>query len=260
MDTSVIPPNDRPSNELIVIAFGDSTTAPRQDVVTYSVLLQSYFTSHRVAARVLNSGVPGDTTAHAVKRFDRDVLQQNPQLVLLQFGLNDAAIDVWRQPPARRTRVSLLLFSQNLRLIVRSLRKANSDIVLMTPSPLCWTEYMRKRYGRHPYDTADEDGFNVVLNDYVEAVRELASEENIGLVDVYAAFKSQEFGPTNNLLSDGMHPNSAGHAVVANLLINHLSERTRFLRILWPVVSDLRSGPPVRASSHVDAEVANGVA
>jgi lysophospholipase L1-like esterase len=256
MDASVIPTNDDSSDELIVIAFGDSTTAPRPDVVTYSVLLQSYFANHGVAAKVLNQGVPGDNTAHAIKRFDKDVLKQNPHLVIIQFGLNDAAVDVWRRPPARRTRVSLLMFKQNLRLMIRSLRKANSDVVLMTPNPLCWTDYMRKRYGHYPYDTLDEDGFNVVLKDFVEAVRELASEEDVGLLDVYAAFKAQNFGlATDDLLSDGMHPNSNGHALVANLLIDHLSERGRFFGMLWPGVSDVQStsGPPYRL------EVASGV-
>jgi lysophospholipase L1-like esterase len=210
-----------------VVAFGDSTTAPWDNVVTYSDLLQQYFDQKKLHVRVLNAGVRGHTTAHAVKRFEDDVLAHHPRVVIIQFGINDAAIDVWRKPPARVTRVTLLRYGQNLRKFVRRLNSTADAIFLMTPNPLYWTEEMVRRYGRSPYDPKSEDGFNVILKDYASAVRRIAGDEEVGLIDVYAAF--QDFGLTPeqsmaDLLLDGMHPNSLGHSLVAQLLIERLEQ------------------------------------
>lgn len=254
MNTIAVPDSiNDDSSDLVVVAFGDSTTAPRPNVVTYSELLKSHFADHNVGIRIVNAGVPGDTTAHAAKRFNKDVLANNPHLVIVQFGVNDAAVDVWRKPPAKRTRISLLIYKQNLRLFVRSLRSISAEVILMTPNPLTWTDFMKKRYGRFPYDPTDEDGFNVVLRDYAEAVRELAAEEEVGLVDVYSAFKdrSNSFGlATDDFLLDGMHPNSTGHALVASLLINHLSERPRFSSLWWPSGSGFLSATGLRSTTN----------
>lgn len=231
MSAEVTQRNLGESDDLVIIAFGDSTTAPRTDVITYCDLLKTYFAEQEIGVKIINAGVPGDTTAHARKRFDQDVLANNPHLVIVQFGVNDAAVDVWRHPPARRTRISLLCYKQNLRFIVRGLKRSAADVILMTPNPLTWTDFMKKRYGRFPYDPMHEDGFNVVLKDYAEAVRELVEEENAGFVDVYSAVKDRStcFGlKVDDFLLDGMHPNSAGHALVASLLINHLSDLPRF--------------------------------
>jgi lysophospholipase L1-like esterase len=225
------------SDDLVIVAFGDSTTAPRPNVITYCDLLKKYFAERSIGARIINAGIPGDTTGHALKRFERDVLSNNPHLVIVQFGVNDAAVDVWRRPPARRTRISLLNYKQNLRFLVRGLKSITADVVLMTPNPLTWTEYMIKRYGRFPYDPMHEDGFNVVLKDYAEAVRELAGEEEVGLVDVYSNLKdrTRSFGlRADDFLLDGMHPNNTGHALVAGLLINYLSDLPHFGSLWWP--------------------------
>ena len=37
-----------------------------------------------------------------------------PDTVLIQFGINDAAVDVWKNPPADRPRVSLKQYRENL--------------------------------------------------------------------------------------------------------------------------------------------------
>ena len=97
----------------------------------------------------------------------------------------------------------------------------------MTPNPLRWTPSLKKRYGRPPYDPEDADGFNVLLSQYAQQVRELARAEQVPLIDVYADFEefgSQEGQSVDDLLLDGMHPNERGHRRVADQLISLLSQ------------------------------------
>jgi lysophospholipase L1-like esterase len=205
-----------------VIAFGDSTTAPRGEVVTYPELLQRRWQHTEPPVKVINAGVRGDSTDHALMRLESDVLAHVPDVVIVRFGTNDAAVDVWATPPATAPRVALAHFERNLRLITRSAHAQGAEIVLCTPSPLTWSEITLNLYGKPPYDPNDADGFNLLLRDYVAKVRELAVKLGVALVDLDLAFRhyaSESVPPWMDLLPDGMHPNDAGHQLSAELLI-----------------------------------------
>ena len=69
-----------------IISFGDSLTAPRPGVITYTDVLA------KVLPEVINRGVPGNTSSQARARFAADVLDNHPDLVIIQLGATDAAM------------------------------------------------------------------------------------------------------------------------------------------------------------------------
>ena len=204
-----------------VILFGDSTTAERGNLKIYAHhLLEAKFSD--VEVRIVNAGVGGHNTNHAFARFEKDVREREPDVVVIQFGINDAAIDVWKKPPATKSRVALDDYRTNLRRFVHTLRNDGASVILMTPNPLRWNEKMRKMYGKPPYDSDHEGGFDAPLLPYVAAMRELAAEESVPLVDIHRLF--HDYGKENgqgmdDLLLDGVHPNAAGHKLVAEALL-----------------------------------------
>ncbi len=204
-----------------LVAFGDSTTAPRGKAAVYPRRLSGELAWRHLFFRVVNAGVPGDTTEKARARFERDVLARKPALVVIQFGINDAAVDVWKHPPAKAPRVPLKRFRENLAFFVDALQSRGAKVVLMTPNPLRWTPRLRQLYGKPPYRVDEADGFNVVLKDYAQAVRDLAAAKSVPLVDVYKAYQDYDRQPgrsMDELLLDGMHPNDKGHELTASLL------------------------------------------
>jgi len=205
-----------------VVAFGASTTAPREDTFIFADHLREALQESNPDAKVINAGVPGNTTTMARERFQSDVLSHKPDLVIICFGINDSTCDVWKDPPVRTPRVSLAVYLENMEHFVGSIRKNGGEVLLMTTQPLCWTPHMRELYGSAPYDPTRTDGFNVILRTYTEALREFAKKWDIGLVDVFSAFEKFARTPGNQLsqlLPDGMHPNSSGHKIIANLLL-----------------------------------------
>ena len=146
-------------------------------------------------------------------------------MVVIQFGINDAAVDVWRQPPATEPRVGLAEYEQNLRRLIETLREHQARPVLMTTNPTRWTATVLELYGRAPYDPTAVDGFDApVLARYNAAVRRLSAELGVPLVDVHADFVAVG---AESLLLDGMHPNDAGHERIAELLVPVLREQLR---------------------------------
>jgi lysophospholipase L1-like esterase len=224
----LIPAARAEGGRLKIIALGDSTTKERAPQVkqVYAQTLAQELPRRGVDAEVINAGVPGNNTEDAGKRLEHDVLAQKPDLVIVQFGINDAAADVWRTPPQTQPRISREVYEQNLRAMVKKIRAGGAKLILMTPNPTRWSDITRKYYAKPPYKPDDPDGLNVFLRDYAEAARRVARDEKVPLVDVYAAFEEHGKKPgatVDELLLDGMHPNDAGQKLVADLLIEKIT-------------------------------------
>ncbi|MDQ1256284.1 MAG: isoamyl acetate esterase, partial [Candidatus Hydrogenedentes bacterium] len=197
-----------------IVTFGDSTTAPRGPLRIYTDLLREDLPVRGFDAVVVNAGVGGNSTAMARDRFERDVLALKPDIVTISFGINDSAIDIWKD--VTEPRVTLEAYAANLRYFIATLRERGAQPILMTPNPLAWTGPNRELYGKPPYDVNDPKGFDAMLRPYVEKVREIAQTEAVPLADVHQAFSEYaREHPIEELLLDGVHPNDLGHRLIA---------------------------------------------
>lgn len=215
-----IKPDPKPGG---IIMFGDSTTAERAGVEKiYAVRVQEALQGVGSSLAVHNAGIPGNTTRMALQRLEKDVLKHQPRVVVIQFGINDSAVDVWKTPPATSPRVPVKDYLNNLRQMISALQKQHAKVILMTTNPLRWTPRLKEMYGKPPYDPAAENGFESPhLLSYNAAMRQLAAELKVPLVDVhagYAPFAIQHKTTITAMLPDGMHPNDLGHELVAELL------------------------------------------
>ncbi len=214
-----------------IVMFGDSTTAPRGSLKVYATRVEQGLQSIGSSLGVYNAGIPGNTTQDALKRLQTDVLQHKPRVVVMQFGINDSAVDVWKKPPATTSRVPLDAFILNYRTMIQTAQKQGAKVILMTPNPLRWTSKLRELYGHPPYDPAAEDGFeSATLVRYNEAVRQLAAELKVPLLDVHAAYPAyaaKHQTTIDEMLLDGMHPGEIGHQLVAELLVPAIRDAVR---------------------------------
>ena len=173
--------------------------------------------------KVVNAGVGGDTTEGARKRFQKDVLDHKPDLVVIQLGANDSAMNVWKTPPVTKPCVSKERFEENLRWMIDTVQAAGSKVVLMTTNQFRWTPKLKELYGKPPYDPNDPQGFtDATLRPFNVVVRKVAEEKNIPLVDIlaqYDAYEKKTGKSPDFLLLDGMHPNDWGQELVADLLL-----------------------------------------
>jgi acyl-CoA thioesterase-1 len=195
-----------------VVCLGDSVTkAVRPGVTeeqTFCALLQRTLTSPARPVEVINAGIGGNTTADGLARFERDVLDRDPDVVVLMFGLNDSWIDNGKSS----SRLTVDQYRENLLRMIVTLRDLERQVVLMTPNPAIAPQYDPQR--------------NRTLRPYVDAVRQLARQQQLELVDLYAYFGELglEGVDLNSLFTDAMHPNPAGQKQIAELLAPRLRE------------------------------------
>ncbi len=207
-----------------IVMLGDSTTAFRRGVklVTSNLVAQALGKAGSPLT-VINRGVPSSTTSGGLSRLQAEASSLNAKLVVVQFGINDSIVDVWKNPPAKAPRVALKAYEANLRKIVEVAQQNDVKVILMTTNPIRWGEKMKELYGKPPYDVNAEDGLeSLFLPQYNAVVRALAEEMQVPLIDVHQAFldaaKAQGTS-VSDLLLDGVNPNDAGHAVTAKALI-----------------------------------------
>lgn len=105
-----------------VMVFGDSLAAayglaPAQGWVA---LLDARLKRRIPPATVINASISGETTRGGLSRIGADLAAHKPALVLLELGGNDGL----RGLPLRESRA-------NLASIIRTIRKANADVILI---------------------------------------------------------------------------------------------------------------------------------
>jgi lysophospholipase L1-like esterase len=223
------------SHSVRIVTFGDSTTATAKDWApeiqeVYSDCLPVALAPHHIAAVIINAGIGDTTTRQAVARLDRDVRRHHPDLVVVQFGINDSWIDV--DEGKTKPRLTRAEFRRNLTIIARRLKQDGARVILMTPNPMRWRDpFYIKAFAEHPglLDVQVVRGIDLLLDQYAEDVRDVAKNESLPLVDVFDAFERYGNAPDQTiddilLAGDGIHPNQAGQRLVCRLLTAQIIE------------------------------------
>jgi lysophospholipase L1-like esterase len=186
---------------------------------------------HGIGAEVINAGIGDTTTREGRERLDTDVRSHAPDIVIIQFGINDSWIDAdLGQTKPRLTREE---FRDNLHYFIDTLSKDGAEVILMTPNPMRWSDpFYIDVFRKFPglLDTNDERGINALLDLYAKDVREVASDNNVALIDVFNVFEDYGKQPgksINDLLldGDGIHPNAEGQRRVCDLLTEQIAGR-----------------------------------
>lgn len=210
-----------------IVCFGDSVTqgiphVPPED--TFPALLERRLNMHvgatGVRIRTVNSGVGGENTVEALARFDGAVAAHSPDIVAVEFGLNDI-----RPEPLKL--VERPQFAANLGRIVDQCRALGADVILMTPNPII--NSLHRSWGTDDY--AEWGGCNGAVSAYADVVRAVAEESCAHLCDVFSAFVQiaverqfdgecssyEDLTCLRDLISgsDGVHPTVSGQRAIA---------------------------------------------
>ena len=154
---------------------------------------------------VINSGNNGDNSGSCLKEhhYQRRVARYQPQVVIILIGCNDIVTT-----PIPTVKSNITQFVQRLRKdgIIPVLQTYNTIKYIGNPE----SDYIRRIMIR--YSKFDE--FN-------EALRQIATEQDIILVDNYKRWKYYTAEPAimNFWSDDPLHPSARGHLEIANEIL-----------------------------------------
>jgi len=200
-DLTKIMRSDWPKNRTVnIVCHGHSVPAGFFQTPTVNTFgAYPYLLHRRLAERfphaivnVIVTAIGGENSESGAKRFATDVLAFRPDLITIDYSLNDRGIGLER---AKTAWVQM----------IQDATKAGIKVILLTPTP---------------DQSAKLDDPSDPLNQQADQVRALAAQYHLGLVDSLGEFKKAVAAgtPLPSLMSQVNHPNEAGHTLVADAL------------------------------------------
>ena len=185
-----------------VVLFGASNTERYYPFSHWADVLEAGFW-HKFGRKfhIINSGVSGNNTREALSRFDRDVADFKPDMVIVTLGGNDCIPALDRHVPEEE-------FVKNLLLIAQKVRDCGALVVFQT-------YYKMDAPAMEPVRAV-----NFVK--YMDLVRQAARECNAFLVEQFQLFDQVDRDTLRyKLLMNAMHVNEYGNMLMGvNLLYN----------------------------------------
>jgi lysophospholipase L1-like esterase len=157
----------------------------------------------RAGVRAIHAGISGNTIVDVLQRLDRDVLSHNPNVIVLAIGINDS-----RQYPVDGGRYALSPqdFSTGLVAFATRVKASKAPVFVVGLNPVDETR------------TGFFEAGMIYASDaqrlYDETLRSFANDNGYEYIAIEPSFAAN--GGAQALTTDGLHPNPAGHALIAH--------------------------------------------
>jgi acyl-CoA thioesterase I len=185
-----------------LLCIGDSLTEWSSCPAGWVTLVRGYINAivpdNHVT--VVNAGISGQTSSQVRQRFEKALIDNHPDLVILLVG-DDIAHGI-----------EFNEFRDNILEMVKQSKEHNSRLLLCTIPLLGESNEHQDR-----------------INQFNSVISSLSGSENISVVPVHENFiglikhyRATTGASDNFLTEDGIHFNAAGHQVLANTLLSSL--------------------------------------
>lgn len=228
--------NDNEGQRTPIIAFlGDSVTQGCFEIWRENRAIRTVFDSEEAYSEkvkkilamfypeapvsVVNLGINGDYAPSGARRFAKDVLSANPDLLVVCYGLNDSDNEM----------EGLEAYKSGLRSIFEQAKVAGIETIFMTPNMMnTYTDKRRLEESFHVLgDIVAVRQLEGLFDSYMDAAREVCNEEGIRICDCYLIWKRMyEAGvDVTALLSNCInHPTREMHGLFAWELVRTILE------------------------------------
>ena len=161
----------------------------------YQVLEQLKGLYPLAVINVINTAIGGENSINGEKRFKKDVLNHNPDVIFIDYALNDRGVGLEKSKQAWEKMIKAAL-------------KKNIKVILLTPSPDMGVDILDS---------------STVLNQHAKQIKLLSSTFNVGLIDSYALFNEKATSGEGviNYMSQINHPNEKGHRLISSEILRY---------------------------------------
>lgn len=154
--------------------------------------------------RVTNSGISGNTSRDLLERFDRDVVDLNPDWVSICIGIND----VWRQfdsPAIIDSHVLPDEYEKNVEEMILKVKDKVKGIFILSP---------------YIIEPIREDWVRKRMDEYVAISKKLAEKYGCRFVDFQKMYEEYcQFRHSSFIAWDRIHPNKIGSTLMAKTFL-----------------------------------------
>ena len=202
-----------------IVFLGDSITAlgarPGGYVTLTSEAIAKAYPELNI--QVVGAGIGGHKVPNCQQRLDRDVLQENPSIVMIYIGIND--VWHWTHPKvvARGKKgTTPEVFESGLKDMIEKINDVGARVILCTPTVI----------GEKSDGSNSEDQ---MLDQYADISRKVAKETGSQMLDLRKAFidylkeHNPEQADQGILTKDTVHMNEEGNRFLSQLVLEALA-------------------------------------
>ena len=210
-----------------IFIFGDSITYGEWDSSGgWANRIRNYFDTPELPLPknyvvTYNLGIPSDTSTGVASRLTQETQARiipNPEVKNYQFiiaiGTNDSAWD----KKTKQHKVNKEQFKANLEDITLQARVFSADVIFVGLLPYV-ENVITETAKRFNWIESYENRF---VEEYNEILKQHCNDQNLEFIDLYERFKSEN---KTSLFDDGIHPNSKGHALIFDLIVQRLNQK-----------------------------------
>lgn len=206
---------------MYLLVFGDSITYGLNDEkggwvnrLRKELEKDNISNASHVRDSVYNCGIRGDTTEDLLKRFDAEcsarVEREDNPIILFAIGTNDSSTNT-----KGLNIIPIETYRLNLTKLFEKAKIVSDRIMFISLFPA--DETKTKPINWKP----DRLYTNKSLEVYNSSIKEFCKEKNMIFVDLFKPIHKKAY---QELLSDGLHPNSKGHQKIYKLVIKALEK------------------------------------
>jgi lysophospholipase L1-like esterase len=197
-----------------IVAFGTSLTYGSQiEEEKWTTILQKILRERhpQVVITVINAGICGSSTRDRLLRIEKDVLDRHPDLIIQDFGINDANYE-----PERH--VYLDEFEQNIQTMHNQVVSKTGAAEIYWPNTPINSE---SHVWRNQPLYVEAGGLEKYAEKYRKCAFQMSRKLHVTFVDVEVIFrkKFKEYGMDHYLQPDGIHFLKAGNQLMAESLL-----------------------------------------
>ena len=152
---------------------------------------------------IVNRGISGNRVVDLYARIKADVWNIKPDVLSILIGIND----IWHELALRKDGVDIVRYEKVYSMLIEDTLKVLPDLKIMLLEP-----FVLK-------GSATEEKYAEFLQvkDYAKVVKKLAAKYGLSFVPLQDKFDAcaVKYADTTPYLSDGVHPNIAGAALIA---------------------------------------------
>lgn len=177
-----------------IVCIGDSITygfpfGPDYSWVNFGVKKYGHL------VRIINQGINGDTSLGVKGRFQKDVIDLKPAMVILTIGTNDAWIERDRN-----------IYIEMVKKCCQRANEAGIEMILGIPVPVL------------------EEVVDDILSDYRDELNSLSAKTGMKTLDFYTRFTALDPSSLEMLYDDDFHPSQLGYRAMGEIFTNFLKD------------------------------------
>jgi acyl-CoA thioesterase-1 len=212
----------------------------------YVVLADNYVAllQNRLKGTVYNTAKFGNTLIKGISRLRHDIVKDTPDIVLIEYGGNDCDYN-WNEiadhpESLHEPKTNFNQFEKQLKEIVEFLKTNKIMPILMTLPPLNADHYLKWVSKNNPLAE-----MNILRwlgsvtriywwqERYSSTIIKVAEETKTRWIDIRGAFL--QYPDFNKFLClDGIHPNQDGHKIIADKIIDFITNSSYKRLVIEP--------------------------